>query len=84
MIAYIPFIDPIDQLFDMHKVWYLFIFPLAFLISVGYKAVRVPDMKEYWRAVWVMTVQIVVAMILLGLASFIVIQFAAPLIAPRT
>ena len=82
ILAYRPFIDPIDELFDAHRWWFFFLLPMAFLISLAYKAVRVADFRDYWRLVLGMTVQIVVAIIALGAASFLVIEFLIPRIVP--
>ncbi|MBX3382680.1 MAG: hypothetical protein KF864_04125 [Phycisphaeraceae bacterium] len=73
-----PFIDPID----VHRAWYLLIVPLALGISIVYKAVRVGDMRQYPRQVAVMTVQIIGAMALLGLASYLLIEHIVPAIFP--
>lgn len=78
LIAWTPFIDPIDA----HEWWFLLLAPLAFMISVAYKAVRAPTMTRYWREVAVMTVQIIAAMILLGIASYVMLQIIVPVIAP--
>ena len=56
--------------------------PLSLLISIAYKAVRAPTMTRYWREVAVMTVQIIAAMILLGIASYVMLQIVVPVIAP--
>jgi len=68
-----PFIDPID----IHSHWYWLLIPMALGISVVYKAIRLQTLDRYWFQVLNMTVQIVVAMIMLGAASaFIVLKFA--------
>lgn len=74
--AWRPFIDPIDA----HRVWYLLLVPMAWLLSMVYKAVRLPDLDRYWRQVGVMSSQIVLWIIALGAAIFVFIQFIAPLI----
>lgn len=66
--AYIPFVNPINL---FHEWWYLLLVPLAFGISVIYKAVRLPALEQYWRQVLVMTLQIVLGMI--GLAIVVVV-----------
>lgn len=73
-----PFLDPLD----LHDWWWAFLPPLAFGISVAYKAVRVTTFEGYWRAVAVMTVQIVAAMILLGVAAFLFVEYLVPLLVP--
>ncbi|HLO42328.1 MAG TPA: hypothetical protein VK176_15000 [Phycisphaerales bacterium] len=73
-----PFIDPIDA----HRTWFMLLIPMAFLISMVYKAVRLPDLSTYWRQVIVMTLQIILWIIALGAIIFVFIQFVAPLIVP--
>lgn len=73
-LAWRPFLDPLDA----HKVWYLFLLPLSLGISIAYKAVRVVDMRTYWKDVAVMTTQIVLAMIALAIASYVIILVVVP------
>lgn len=77
-LAWRPFLDPID----LHGSWYLLLIPLSFFIAMVYRAVRVPDFQGYWRKVLVLTFQIIVSMILLGLASYLIIQVVVPLLMP--
>ena len=77
VVGWRPFLDPINA----HAMWWALLIPLALGVSVVYKAVRLPDMEHYWRHVAVMTVQIIVAMILLGVAMFIFVQYLIPLLA---
>lgn len=81
-LAYRPFIDPIDELFDAQRLWFLFLVPLALFISISYKAVRVPDFKNYWREVFSMTILIIISIIALGAASFVLLHFVIPHIVP--
>jgi len=74
-----PFLDPLA----LDDVWFLLLVPLALLISIGYKAVRVGDMGRYWRDVAIMTVQVILAMILLWIAAWLVIFRIVPLILPQ-
>ncbi|MCC6675620.1 MAG: hypothetical protein IT436_00625 [Phycisphaerales bacterium] len=78
LLAYRPFIDPVD----IQRIWYFLLIPLALGIAITYKAVRIPDMRRYPRQVALMTVQIVIAMLALGAASFLLVQHVAPLILP--
>lgn len=80
LAAYRPFLDPIDA----HKYWFLLIVPLAIGISFAYKAVRVSDLREFPRQLAVMTIQIILAMIGLGIAFYLFVQFVVPFITPRT
>lgn len=77
--GYRPFLDPID----ISRYWFLLLIPMAFFIALAYKAVRVLDTKHLPREVLVMTTQIVLGMIALGLASYLFVQHVVPLIAPK-
>jgi hypothetical protein len=79
-LAYTPFIDPIN----VHSTWFWLLIPLAFGVAVVYKALRVGDMRHYPRQVLAMTVQIVGVMVLLGIASYLLIQHVVPRILPVT
>lgn len=78
MLAYTPFIDPINA----HAWWYLLIVPLALGIAVAYKAVRCPEMRLFPRQVLVMTAQIVVGVAALAVASFAVLYWVIPYVTP--
>jgi hypothetical protein len=78
ILAWRPFLDPLD----LHTYWWAFLFPLSFLISLTYRAVRLRDLSNYWRAVLIMTVQIIIAVIALGAAAFIFVEFLVPMLAP--
>ncbi len=78
-LAWRPLLDPLP----MEDGWYLLLIPLALLISIGYKAVRTRDMRRYWRDVGVMTVQIILAMILLWIGAYLLIFRIVPLILPQ-
>jgi len=77
-LAWRPFLDPLN----LHEYWWALLPPLALGISVAYKAIRVRDMSEYPRQVVVMTGQIVLAMIVLGAAVFLFLEYVVPAIVP--
>jgi len=79
LLAYRPFIDPIDA----HGWWFLLLLPMAFFVSLAYKAVRVPDLKDLARNTLVMSVQITLAMIGLGFAFYMFVQYVLPHIVPK-
>lgn len=64
LLAYTPFIDPLD----LHAVWFVLLLPLAVLIAMAYKAVRVPRLELYWRQVALFSAQIIVGIV--GLYAF--------------
>ncbi|MCC6321811.1 MAG: hypothetical protein IT438_10310 [Phycisphaerales bacterium] len=72
-----PFIDPIN----VHESWFLLLVPMAFGVAVVYKAVRMQELNRYWMHVIYMTAQIVIAMILLGAATYLIVIRFAPFIA---
>jgi hypothetical protein len=73
-----PILDPLS----MHEYWWLLLFPLSLGISVAYKAVRVPTLDGYLRAVLILTTQIILAMILLWIAAFLFVGYLLPAIVP--
>lgn len=77
ILAYRPILDPLPA----DNVWWLLLIPIALLVSLAYKAVRVPKMQNYLLSVVVMTMQILLGTIALGLAAYIVIQHLAPRLA---
>jgi hypothetical protein len=70
VLAWRPFLDPIP----IHDIWYLFLIPLSFLISVAYKAVRMRKLERYWASVGIMTAQIVIGMVALALATYLFVM----------
>jgi len=74
-----PFIDPIN----LHDAWYFLLIPMALGVAIVYKAVKLATLEKYWRHVLVMTVQIVVGMILLAMASYLLVLVYAKFIAER-
>ncbi len=77
-LAWRPFLDPLQ----MHSLWFVLLVPLSFGIAVAYRAVRVATFKHFWFKVCVLTVQIVVSMILLGIASYLFVQLIVPMLVP--
>lgn len=77
ILAYRPILDPLPA----DNVWWLLLIPIALLVSLAYKAVRIPRMKNYPTAVVVMTMQILLGTMALGVAAYIVIEQLAPRLA---
>ena len=70
-----PFIDPINL---PGATWWLTLIPLALLISVVYKAIRVRSMDRYIPNVLLMTAQIIVAMVLLSIGVHVFVIWIVP------
>ncbi len=77
-MAYTPFVDAISA----HDQWYLLIVPMVVFLAIGYKSVRVGDMKQYWRSVFAFVVQVLAVMVVLAVAFTIVITVLVPMLAP--
>jgi hypothetical protein len=78
-LAYRPFLDPLP----LQDLWFVLLIPVAALVSLAYKAVRVQDMKQLARQVVAMTIQVIAGMVLLGALLFVVITYLLPVIAPK-
>lgn len=77
LMAWIPFITPLNW---MQGVWYLLLIPLAFGISVTYKAIRVTNLRTYWNQVFIMTLQIIFGIAALGILLMIFVRYILPLL----
>ena len=77
LAGYIPFVDPINI---FHNWWYLLLIPLSFGISVIYRALKMQDLDRFWRAVAMMTVQIVLVMAALAVALMVLVELTIPLL----
>jgi len=78
-LAWVPILEPLPMTGGQ---WWLTILPLALGIAVAYKAVRAPALPDswasYWRAVGVMTAQILLLILALAVGLHIVVTWAAP------
>ena len=77
LAGFVPFVDPINV---FHDWWYLLLIPLSFGISVIYRALKMQDLDRFWRAVAMMTVQIVLVMAALAVALVVLVELAIPLL----
>jgi len=85
VLAYRPFLDPLS----LSASWWAFLLPLALLISIAYKAVRMHELEDgtawvgaFARSVAVMTVQIILGIVLLWIGSYLFVLKLLPVIAP--
>ncbi len=63
LLAYAPMLDPLVGGWDY---WYLMLLPLALLVSVVYKAMRVEEPKELPRQVTRAFLKFIIAFLLLA------------------
>lgn len=77
-LAWRPFLDPMD----LQANWYWLLIPTAFFLSMAYRAIRLPTLRRFWPATIAMTLQIVVAIVALGAASYAFIEWLLPMIVP--
>jgi cell division protein FtsW (lipid II flippase) len=75
MLSFIPFFHPLAA---AQQWWYVLLVPLAFGISVVYKAVRMRTLDGYWKQVAMMTAQVVFAMVGLAVCLVILVQVIIP------
>ena len=73
-LAYTPFLDPLD----LQRAWWFLLIPLAILMSIAWKAVRVSSFRAFWRPVLIMSAQIVFAMVALAIGAFLVVELLVP------
>jgi hypothetical protein len=73
LLAWRPFLDPVNAL---HDVWWLLLLPMAILVSIIYKALRIPDLRRLPLEATMLTGQIVFGMLGLGLAIHIIAEIA--------
>lgn len=76
-LAWIPFISPLPP---PGAMWYLLAVPLVFGVSMIWKAVRLPSLERYWLAVIVMTFQVLIGMMALGVALLLLVRGIVPLL----
>ena len=76
-LAWIPLFDPINFFQDW---WFLLAVPMAFLVSMIYKAMRTRLLYIYWRQVIFLTIQILMGMTGLMLSIYVLIEWIVPLL----
>jgi CHASE2 domain-containing sensor protein len=78
LLAYRPFLDPIDA----HAWWFLLLPLFALGVALAFKSVRCGDLRHYPKQVALMTLQIIVGILALGIGLLLFVRFVLPLIAP--
>jgi hypothetical protein len=73
-LAWRPFLDPMD----LHDPWFWLLIPLALLIAMAYKAVRVPDITHYWRQTLLFAAQIIVGIVGLFAVALLTLNVILP------
>jgi len=72
LLAYVPFLDPLP--WDHELFWLSLLLPLVVVISVVYKTIKLPDLKQLPRQAGMLTVQIVVFMVLAACALWLLTE----------
>lgn len=75
ILAWIPFIEPMPAIGSW---WPILLVPLSIGISMIYKALRLPTLKNYAMGVGIMSLQIIAAMVALAIGLYLLIQFIIP------
>lgn len=74
-LAWTPFLEPIRAFNDW---WPVLAIVLAWGIGMVYKAMKMPTLEKYWRAVFIFTLQVILGMIGMTVAIAIIVQFVVP------
>ena len=76
-LGWIPFLEPMNA---VQAVWYLLIIPMAFGISIVYRAMREETYLTYWRSVVVMSGQIILGIVAIAIFLGLFVQLIIPLL----
>lgn len=76
LLAYTPFLQPLN----LHESWWFTLIPVAWFLAMAYKGVRLRELSSrvYWRAVAVMSAQIVVGLVGLAAGLYAFIEWIVP------
>jgi hypothetical protein len=75
ILAWTPFIEPIPTIGSW---WPLLLLPLSIGLSLVFRAIRTKDLSNYARDVVIMSMQIILAMVGLGIVFGIVVPLRGP------
>lgn len=76
-IGWIPFLEPMPA---AHAAWWLSIIPIALGVSLAWKAVRLETIEGWQRAVAMMALQIVLAVVGIAIGLYLLVQWIVPLL----
>jgi hypothetical protein len=76
-LGWIPFLEPMNA---VQAVWYLLLIPMAFGISIVYRAMREETYLTYWRSVVVMSGQIILGIVAIAIFLGLFVQLIIPLL----
>jgi len=77
LLAWIPLIEPMPGVIHW---WWAWIVPMVLLVSVIWKAIRLPSLERYWREVAWMTGQVLLGMLALAVGLIVLVQWVVPLL----
>ena len=78
LVAWIPFLQPI---MGLHSTWHLLSIPLVIGVSMIYKGVRVPEDQRWGRPVVIMSIQVILALVAVGISVAIFVGLILPQLA---
>ncbi len=76
-LAWTPFLQPAPA---VQHWWWLLVIPMALGVALAYKSIRTHDLRDYPRAVAVMTLQIVGAMVGIAVGLYLLVLVLLPLL----
>ena len=77
MLNWTPLVEPMNFI---QPYWYLLLIPISFGISIMYRAIRETSYSNYWKAVLVMTAQIVISIFAIAFLLILFVQWGIPLL----
>lgn len=75
VLAWRPFLDPLPA----QDWWWALLLPLTLGIAVAYKAVKVRDMRRFWRQALAMWAQVVLGMLAVAAALYVFVEKIVPI-----
>ena len=76
-LAWAPFLQPAP---GVQHWWWLLVIPMALGVSMAYKAIRVPDIAAWPKAVAKMSLQIVAAVVGIAVGLYLLVVVLLPLL----
>jgi len=77
MLAWAPLLQPAP---GVQNWWWLLVIPMAFGVSMAYKAIRVQDLSEWPKAVVRMALQVIAAVIAIAIGTYVLVILLLPML----
>lgn len=77
MLAWAPLLQPAP---GVQNWWWLLVIPMAFGVSMAYKAIRVQHTSEWPKAVVRMALQVIAAVIAIAIGTYVLVILLLPML----